>query len=402
MKKTNNIEFELLLQDEEFIHLMNVNPLKAEQLIEDLCRENPGKEVSIRLAAQLMRHYQAEKIEVGSKKITMMWDNILRKSEAKKSTRFFRMAPIWRIAASVAILLSVTFYFFEYWSNNSIRKFADQQISVGNDARIIISDGSEYRLTSNNSHIKYDADGKKIVIEDKIGLTERLNNGSKDAKSVYNQIVVPYGRRHSITLSDGTIVQLNSGSKLVFPAKFAVSKREVFLKGEGYFEVAKNTGKPFIVKTDFMNVKVLGTHFNVSAYENEKSATAVLVEGSVEVYNNNFFNNHRCKIKPGQGCFFTENVAGFKIQNVDVNEYVSWKNGYYQFKDQTFDDIVKKIEKYYNKTIAIADDELIHRMISGKLVLEPKFEKTMNFLARTTKSRYIQKENGVYIFLKTR
>jgi ferric-dicitrate binding protein FerR (iron transport regulator) len=304
------------------------------------------------------------------------------------------------MAASVAILVSIGFYFFENSSNNSIREFANKQVGVSNEARIIISDGSEYRLKSNNSHIQYDADGKKIVIEEKIGQAEKLNNQSKDAKDIYNQIVVPYGRRHSVTLSDGTVVKLNSGSKLVFPAKFSDSKREVFLKGEGFFDVAKNAGKPFIVKTDYINVKVLGTHFNISAYENEKAATAVLVEGSVEVYNNNFFNNNRCKIKPGQGCFFTENAAGFKIQNVDVNEYVSWKDGYFQFKDQQLGTIAKKVEKYYNKKISFDDNELALRIISGKLVLAERFEVTMDFLARATKSRYILKENGTCIFVK--
>ena len=402
MEKLNNIEFETLLQNEEFIRLMNENPFQANQLIEDLCRENPDKEKSIRLALKLIRHYQAEQTDMDQEKMTMMWNNILRKSKAEESVHVFHSSPIWWIAASVALLVSIGFYFFEYSHNNSIREFADKQVEASNEARIIISDGSEYKLKSNNSHIKYDADGKKIVIEEKNDQTEKLNNKSKDAQSVYNQIVVPYGRQHSVTLSDGTVVQLNSGSKLVFPAKFADSKREVFLKGEGYFEVAKNAGKPFIVKTDYINVKVLGTHFNISAYENEKSATAVLLKGSVEVYNNNFFNNHRCKIKPGQGCFFTEDVAGLKIQSVDVNEYVSWKDGFFLFRDETFENIVKKIEKYYNRKISIADKELAHRIISGKLVLAARFEETMDFLARTTKSKYIQKENGTYIFLKSK
>lgn len=400
MEKTNNIDFELLLQNEEFIRLMHENPSQADCIIEDLCRKNPDKEESIRLAARLVRLYQAEQSDVDGEKITMIWDNILSKLENEKPTRVFRITPIWRIVASIAIFLSFTFYFFEYSRNHSIRKFAEEQVEVSDEARIIISDGSEYRLKSNDSHIRYESDGKEIFIEEKNVQTEKVNNRPVEAKEVYNQIVVPFGRRHSVTLSDGTIVQLNSGSKLVFPAKFSDTKREIFLKGEGYFEVAKDAGKPFIVNTEYINVKVLGTHFNISAYENEKSASAVLVEGSVEVYNNNFFKNDLCKIEPGQGCFFTENASGFKIQNVDVEEYVSWKDGFFQFKDQPLENIAKKVEKYYNKTISIDDNELAHRIISGKLVLASRIEETMDFLARTTKSRYILKENGNYYFSK--
>jgi transmembrane sensor len=400
MNKISNIEFESLLQHEEFIRLLNENPQEADRLIEDLYKENPGKEESIRLAVKLLLYYKAEQMDFDRDEITKMWKNILHKSENRKQVRIFPVAPVWRIAASVAILLSLTFYFFEYSRTNSIRRFAEAKVAISDEARIIKSDGSEYRLRLNNSHIKYENDGKEIVIEEKNDQTEKLTNQQPETKAVFNQIVVPYGRRHSVTLCDGTVVQLNSGSKLVFPAKFPGSKREVFLKGEGYFEVHKDVSKLFIVHTDFINVKVLGTHFNISAYEDEKSATTVLVEGSVEVYNNNFLNNNLCKIKPGEGCFYTDNASGFKIRNVDVNEYVSWKEGYLQIKDQKLGDITKKVEKYYNRKIAIEDNELAQRIISGKLILHSQLEGTLDFLAKTTRSQYKLKEGGIYGFFK--
>ena len=400
MKKTNNIEIEILLQNEEFIRLINEDSLQAERLIEDLCQDNPDKEESIRIAAELVRRYHSEQLDFDDDKIRVMWENILLKSGTRKPARIFRLAPFWQIAASVTLLLSLTLYFYEYSHDNSIRKFAEEKVAVSDEARIIISDGSEHWLKSNGSHIKYEADGKEIVIEGKNNQCEKLTNQQSEATTIFNKIVVPYGRRHSGTLSDGTVVQLNSGSILVFPAKFSGAKREVFLKGEGYFEVAKDASKPFIVNTDLMNVKVLGTHFNISAYENEKSASAVLVEGSIEVYNNNFFNNNHCKIKPGEGCFYSDNDSKFKIQNVDVLEYVGWKDGFLQIKDQSLGNITKKVEKYYNKTIVIEDNELAHRIISGKLVLDASVEGTLAFLAKTTKSQYKLKEDGIYVFVK--
>ena len=400
MKKINNIEFESLLLNEEFIRLVNEKSAESEKIIADLCLENPDKAESILMAAKLVQRYQSEQLYVDDSEITRMWQNIIKKSEARKPKRIFKLSPVWRVAASVAVIFSLSIYFYEYTHNHSIRKFAEEKVAVSDDARIIISDGSEYMLKSNDSHIRYDADGKEIVIEENNNQTEKVSNSQEDTKEVYNQIVVPFGRRHSITLSDGTVVQLNSGSKLVFPATFADAKREVFLKGEGYFEVAKDASKPFIVNTDFLNVKVLGTHFNISAYENENSAIAVLVEGSVEVYKDKFFKNDHLKIIPGQACFFTGKDSELSIQDVDVNEYISWKDGYYLLSDQPFGNIIKKIEKYYNKSVSIGDNELANRIISGKLVLAAQLEGTMDFLAKATKCRYALKEDGTYIFAK--
>lgn len=396
----NKIEFESLLQSEEFVRVMNKSPLEADQLIEDLCRENPDKVEYIRLAAQLVKYYQTEQIDADMEKTMQMWNNILNNSEVHKPLRTFRITLYWMIAASVALLLSLTFVLSHNFRNDSIRRFAEGKVKVSDEARIILSDGSEHLLKSNDSHIRYESDGKEIVIDGKDDQSEKVSNKQAEEKTVYNQIIVPYGRRHSITLNDGTVVQLNSGSKLVFPAKFAGSKREVYLQGEGYFAVAKDVSKPFIVKTDFMNVKVLGTHFNISAYENENLASAVLVEGSVEVYKNDLFKSDFHKIEPGQGCFFTGTTKEFEIHNVDIGEFVSWKDGFFLIKDQSLENITRKVEKYYNKSISIDDNELANRIISGKLVLTANLEETLDFLARTTRSRYILKEDGNYYFVK--
>ena len=402
MKKTNNIGFESFLHDDEFVRRIKGSPSEAKQFVEELCQNNPEQLEQIQMAAQVLSYYKAEQFNLNQDKAESMWENILSGSKNHKPAIRSKFSPYWQIAASIALLLTITFYISERSGNNSIRKFAEKKVDMTTEAKIIKSDGSEYLLSLNDSHIKYGADGKEIVIEEKNDKNEKLTNQTSEPTSVFNQIVVPYGRRHSVTLSDGTVVMLNSGSNLVFPPKFSEKKREIFLKGEGYFEVAKDPSRPFIIYTEFMNVKVLGTHFNIMAYENEKSASAILVEGSIEVFNNNLFNNKICKIKPGEGCFVTENSTEFKIQNVDVSEFVSWKDGFFQIRDKPFGSITKKVEKYYDKSIIIEDNELAHRSISGKLVLDLKIEKTLDFLAKTTKSQYKVNEDGNYVFLKKR
>ena len=163
--------------------------------------------------------------------------------------------------------------------------------------------------------------------------------------------------------------------------------------------MAHDAEHPFEIATGDSKVKVLGTRFNVSAYENENSASAILVKGRIEVYTNNFLKKDRRKIIPGQGCFYSGVTSDFSIREVDVNEHVSWIDGMIQFKGLPFIQIVEKIEKYYNISINIKDDELAKRLISGKLVLCDDIEETMAYMARTTKSRYYS-EGGTYIFAK--
>jgi len=401
MKRINKVENKAFLVQEELIRQVDGNPYQADQIIEDLCRANPDNEESIRLEFDLIQHYKAEQSHLSREKITDMWSNILRESEARKSAQTFHLPARWLVAASIAVLAVLTFFFHGNSHNNSIQQFANEKVQIGNEAKIIISDGSEYELKSNNTHVKYEADGKEIVIKGKNNQTEKLNNQPIEAKAGFNQIVVPYGARHSITLSDGTLVQLNSGSKLIFPAKFSENKREVYLKGEGYFDVSKNVKKPFIVKTDYIEISVFGTQFNVSAYEDDKSACAVLVEGSVDVAKcGGFFINEHFKIKPGEGCFYGENSSGLIVKTVDVNEYISWKDGLFQFRDQSLSRIIEKVKIFYNKNITIEDNELANRVISGKLIISSTIDETIDLLARTTKSSYILTKDGTYIFKK--
>ncbi len=398
MKRKNDVEFKALLEDEEFIRILNAEEHLSEKYLADLSRENPDKEEGIRDAADFVRHYRLKQV-VDLQTINKMWQSVLKRSGQGKEHPLFRIGTLLKIAASVVIVVSLGFYIHSRLQGDMLRQVAEKQVAVGDEARIIISNGEEFKLKEDGSNIRYGAEGKKIFIEEKGHKAEMLANYSEKTGPVFNQIIVPYGRRHSLILSDGTTVQLNSGSKLVFPAKFSGTRREVYLKGEGYFAVTKNKNMPFIVKTDYMNIEVLGTRFNVSAYENENSASAILVKGSIEVYTNNFLKKDRRKIIPGQGCFYSGVTSDFSIREVDVNEYVSWIDGMIQFKGQPFIQIVEKIEKYYNISINIKDDELAKRLISGKLVLCNDVEETMAYMARTTKSRYYY-EDGTYIFAK--
>ena len=261
---------------------------------------------------------------------------------------------------------------------------------------IILSDGSKHNLSLNDSQIEYRANGGEVVIK-KDKQEEKIQNVTTSNAKNINQIIVPYGHRHILTLSDGTLVQLNSGSRLVFPAEFSDSKREVYLKGEAYFEVTKNADKPFIVKTAYIDIKVLGTVFIISAYEDEQMVSAVLVEGKVIVsQKNKLFGYTEKKLNPGQGCFYSSSTRTSEVRNVNLSEYVSWIEGIIPFKDRPLIGIVNQVERYYNKKILIEGDKLANTLISGKLVLFDKVEDVVQHLAKTVEGGFEKNEDGSF------
>jgi len=306
----------------------------------------------------------------------------------------------WLKAASVflALIALASILFYVQVNKNPLKRFADQNRRLGDQSLIILSDGSNHVLSNNDSKIDYNASQGEVIIKKNEKDEETLHNSIVPDLTILNQVIVPYGQQQRVILSDGTSVRLNAGSRLVFPATFSGDKREVYLKGEGFFEVYKDSQHPFIVKTDFVDIKVLGTTFDISAYEDESIASTVLVEGSVTVFQKNkVFGNKSFVLSPGQGCFYSINDKQSKIKDVDVNFYTSWKNGIYQFMDVSIIDIIRSISKYYNVSIQVEGKELSDTRISGKLIISGEIDEVLQCMAKTLEGRFEKNEDGTYI-----
>lgn len=201
-----------------------------------------------------------------------------------------------------------------------------------------------------------------------------------------NQLIVPYGKQSSIRLPDGTMAYLNAGSRLMYPAVFSGKNREVFLLGEGYFEVSHNPQKPFVVKTNDINVVALGTVFNVSAYPADKIIETVLINGQVVIRDNSF---HIFKkdlvLKPNDLVSFNRESLETVSKQVNTNEYVAWHEGYLNFQSVDLSRIILKVERYYNVRIMLENPMLGARSITGKLLLKDDKEKVMEALASSAR-----------------
>jgi len=166
-------------------------------------------------------------------------------------------------------------------------------------------------------------------------------------------LTVPYGKRFDIVLSDSTQVHLNAGTSIKYPVKFIKGKdREVHLTGEAFFEVAKDAGHPFIVNANGLNIRVLGTKFNVSAYPEDSTTKTMLVEGSVGLYQDIAYNPEKTTfLKPGHLASLNKANKDISVERAEISLYTGWMKGNLIFRHVPFKNIIKKLERHYNVVI---------------------------------------------------
>lgn len=208
---------------------------------------------------------------------------------------------------------------------------------------------------------------------------------------VYQEVKAAYGTQAKVELADGTIVYLNSGSKLRFPLTFENQKqRKVNLDGEGYFSVTKMKQHPFIVETSQMNIRVLGTIFNVDAYSDNSMINVALVKGSVELQQNIGENTEDLmKLAPNQVASLNKTDKTLVKTDVDdLNKYTAWINGRIVFYDDPIQTVVKKLGKWYNVDITISDKRLENYRFTGTF-MDESLEQILSILSRTSPMSYV-------------
>jgi transmembrane sensor len=198
-----------------------------------------------------------------------------------------------------------------------------------------------------------------------------------------NRIETPKGGEFQIVLADGTKVWLNSASSLTFPDSFSGDKREVKLTGEGYFEVAKDRKKKFLVNANDATIEVLGTHFNISSYQDEGSILTTLLEGSVKLSKNN---NHVI-LKPGQQASVAHTASQIKVSEIDVAEVMAWKNGIFFFKREDVKSVMKKVARWYDIEVEYRGN-MQGKVLQGTISRFENIEKLMNAFELTGALHY--------------
>lgn len=212
-------------------------------------------------------------------------------------------------------------------------------------AILTLSDGRKIALDSATSGLLAVQGGTEIIRTADGRIVYKNGKNAGQNPTMTNTISTPAGAQYQVMLSDGTAVWLNAGSSITYPASFTGMVRTVDITGEAYFEVAKNPAKPFIVSTGNMSVKVLGTHFNVNAYNDEHTINTTLLEGSVEVINK--INGQISAIVPGQQAQFLRS-GDVKVKAVNTENAVAWKNGMFEFNQTDIVSLMKQVARWYD------------------------------------------------------
>ncbi|RYE58000.1 MAG: DUF4974 domain-containing protein [Sphingobacteriales bacterium] len=282
-----------------------------------------------------------------------------------KSSRLWYRAGA---AAAVALIVAGLFYFNqpEAIKSPGVEVVYSNDIAPGKlGATLTLANGKKIDLSSAPNGIIADQDGVSVSKTGDGKLVYNIKNTKSNIQE-FNTLSTVNGQQYEVVLPDGSKIWLNAASTLTYPANFAkLNKRKVDLKGEAYFEVAKDKSRPFIVRTDRQEVEVLGTHFNVNSYGNEDAIKTTLLEGSVRVSDSKL----QKVLLPGQQSLLTGN--SLRVSKADVDEVVAWKNGDFIFKNEEVSAILRQISRWYNV-------EIVNSERSSKLRLSGTVSKSRN------------------------
>ncbi|PST82511.1 anti-sigma factor [Pedobacter yulinensis] len=231
----------------------------------------------------------------------------------------------------------------------------------GNQAVLTLSNGIKIALTAKENGLIATQSGVQVTKTADGKLQYRIAGSKPGSAPQFNTIETPRGGQYEVVLPDGTHVWLNALSALTFPTHFSGREREVTLRGEAYFEVARNKHLPFRVNTDRQDIEVLGTHFNINSYQDEQTVRTTLVEGSVKVIPADAA--LAVVLRPGQQAVLRHQKP--EVRTVDTDMVLGWKKGYFVFSNNDLESIMRQVSRWYDVDVEFKNNSLRKRLFSG-------------------------------------
>lgn len=304
----------------------------------------------------------------------------------------------WSWVAAVILPLVVAIALLLKQANTGQESFipvAQEVVTAGGHKAVLtLANGRQVSLgktlpvyTRDAKGVFVKADSSNLVYEKKEQETESL---------VYNELYVPRKGEYSLQLSDGTRIYLNADSRLKYPETFGKQTREVELSGEAYFEVRKDIDRPFIVKVGDMRVRVLGTVFNINAYDEMPDVKTTLVNGKVNVE----CPGKSLELAPGEQASLNKTDEGLYKAKVNVALYTGWKDGLFKFERESLENIMKVLERWYDVQVFFYNEELKHSLFSGDLKKYDNIEQHLQMLELTTSVRFYMNGNNIFVCYK--
>lgn len=315
-----------------------------------------------------------------------LYHDIQKQAGIQELPKLSRQRPIKQIyywAASIILIVGLATFFYTRDSNKSAL--------VGSHASIIKPGSDKGNLQLGND-LAYDLDGVKDGVllsrsgvevvktkEGEISYVIRKPESLDPNQIIESSVATPNGGQYKITLSDGTRIWLNAASSAKFPIAFVGKERVVELQGEAYFEVAKDVHKPFIVKTQNEEVRVLGTHFNVNAYQGAPSSKVSLLEGKVSVIAQQ--GKYKTDLEPGQQT--VNNAASIQVEAFNMEESIAWKNGDFIFNNERLDQVMLRVGRWYDVQVEV-DPAIGGMLIWGSISKSEQIDKVLKLVQLTS------------------
>jgi hypothetical protein len=372
---------EELLRDDRFIASVIRPAAQAEDYWNRALEEGLVQKHDYELACYFIRSVQVHPEPIRPCEIESLWEDIeiRNKKNLRRQTNRFRLYSA--IVSGVAVSLLCLAVLPGRMPQPSARhtsgiehvKAPDVQPA---DIQLVLSGDKTLSLEGKEAEIAYREEG--IAINNRETELEHTP-AHPDSPVVYNQLIVPLGKRSMLTFAEGSRMWVNAGTRVVYPAVFGKEQREIYVDGEAYIEVSPASGCPFVVRTKELSVEALGTSFNVMAYENDTVRNIVLVSGAVKIHPG--AGRQEAILAPNE-MYLSSGGLLPEVKKVNVDNYIAWKSGAYQYESETMDVILKRLSRYYGMKIEYSGRVALLRC-SGKLDLKDDLRSVLEGISRT-------------------
>jgi len=383
MDKSSN--FQNFLFDDNFIKWRLFPTKEADKYWSDFIKDNPQFQNDLELAINKFNSVKLNNWQLTQQKKDELLNKIIHDSLLQIKRRK-HIKYCWSAVASIVILIASSLLIFTNKSANQIIPNSIVGESLPTKDIQLIS-GKTVVDIKRNAEIQLSSKGIVSITEEGEETTSNLGL----IKEEIIKLIIPYGKRSTLKLADGTKIWLNSGTELEFPTNFVGSERHVTVKGEIYIEVSEDKGKPFYVHTSQFDVRVYGTKFNVSSYQDSDEKSVVLVEGKVEVTSE----LKKQLLAPGE--LFVIGSKGTRCEKVNVNKHISWIDGVFIIDKMPVSDILEKVGRYYNIDFKDYHSQLMSRTCTGKLYLSDDIESVISIICIISNTTYKRDGNSIYI-----
>ncbi|HZH71546.1 MAG TPA: FecR domain-containing protein [Mariniphaga sp.] len=400
-QKFSTYNWEELLEAEEFVRWILYKENNSEW--RKLTETYPEFAKEAKRAREIILVLQDKYDVLDENSIGSLWNNIEQYYyETKIPVRKlnFRKALGW--AASILLIFSIGVAAYYIIDSKATYSFSASAQEFEGEAYFLLSTGERIALGQENSTIEIKETEQNFIVNNKT--IRRSDYPRLSTKPQLNEIVVPFGQQSEVTLADGTVIWINAGSKLAFPSEFSKNNRLVHIEGEAAFQVAKNERKPFIVRTsDGLDIEVLGTLFNVSAYPEQEIIETVLINGRVAINKPGFFNNSPVELSPNKKAEFNKLNQEIEVSDEpNATIYIAWVKGWLEYQKESLNSVLVKLERYYDVKFHLPADFPADDKITGKLDLKESLENVLQVLSDAAQVEYEIKGKEIFIQSKIR